>query len=146
MPSPRSDARRAYEKRWREENRAAVAAKLRKWRSSDKGRAWSEAYRPIKSAKQRAWHLSNLELSRSRKVAVMAARRSAAPMDEEAKQYVRIIRQDPCSYCGGPGGVVDHIVPLSRGGTNDWENLTSACASCNARKHVKSLLTFIGGD
>jgi 5-methylcytosine-specific restriction endonuclease McrA len=28
----------------------------------------------------------------------------------------------------------DHLVPLSRGGTNDWTNVVTACSSCNTRK------------
>lgn len=28
----------------------------------------------------------------------------------------------------------DHVVPLSRGGSNGWENIVSACTSCNNRK------------
>jgi 5-methylcytosine-specific restriction endonuclease McrA len=28
----------------------------------------------------------------------------------------------------------DHLVPLSRGGTNDWTNVVTACSSCNTKK------------
>src|SRR5256886_14048155 len=28
----------------------------------------------------------------------------------------------------------DHLVPLSRGGTNGWNNVLTACSSCNTRK------------
>ncbi len=28
----------------------------------------------------------------------------------------------------------DHLVPLSRGGNNDWTNVVTACSSCNTRK------------
>ena len=28
----------------------------------------------------------------------------------------------------------DHLVPLSRGGTNDWTNVITACSTCNTRK------------
>ncbi len=28
----------------------------------------------------------------------------------------------------------DHLVPLSRGGTNDWSNVTTSCSTCNTRK------------
>ncbi len=51
-----------------------------------------------------------------------------------------LLRDDhTCQYCGfsGPAAelTVDHIVPLSRGGTGDrWENLVVACKRCNWRK------------
>src|SRR4051812_15792752 len=28
----------------------------------------------------------------------------------------------------------DHLVPLSRGGDNDWTNVVTACSSCNTKK------------
>jgi 5-methylcytosine-specific restriction endonuclease McrA len=28
----------------------------------------------------------------------------------------------------------DHLVPISRGGTNDWANVVTACSTCNTRK------------
>ncbi len=43
-----------------------------------------------------------------------------------------------CQYCGGQPGkhelTVDHVTPRSRGGTTTWENVVTACASCNHRK------------
>lgn len=45
-----------------------------------------------------------------------------------------------CEYCRAPEVVfnfpfeVEHIIPLSRQGTNDAENLALACRSCNLRK------------
>lgn len=42
--------------------------------------------------------------------------------------------RNTCAYCGGRGGTVDHIIPSSRGGDSEWDNLITACASCNSRK------------
>jgi 5-methylcytosine-specific restriction endonuclease McrA len=28
----------------------------------------------------------------------------------------------------------DHLIPLSRGGTNEWTNVVTACSACNTRK------------
>jgi 5-methylcytosine-specific restriction endonuclease McrA len=43
-----------------------------------------------------------------------------------------------CQYCGSTPGraqlTVDHIIPRSRGGQTAWENVVSACRSCNMRK------------
>ncbi|MCO6436913.1 MAG: HNH endonuclease [Phycisphaerae bacterium] len=35
------------------------------------------------------------------------------------------------------GEVVDHIVPLARGGTHNESNLQTLCASCHSKKTVK---------
>lgn len=43
-----------------------------------------------------------------------------------------------CLYCGGSFSRTeltrDHVVPLSRGGRDTWENVVSACHPCNVRK------------
>jgi 5-methylcytosine-specific restriction endonuclease McrA len=47
-----------------------------------------------------------------------------------------------CQYCGRhmtefkPREALtrDHLIPLSRGGTNDWTNVITACSPCNTRK------------
>jgi len=59
--------------------------------------------------------------------------------------------RDRCQYCGRSatdlkpreGLTRDHLVPLSRGGTNDWSNVVTACGSCNTRK-ANRLPTEIG--
>jgi hypothetical protein len=48
-----------------------------------------------------------------------------------------------CTYCGadvrGKGKAhADHVVPNSRGGTTDLDNLVTACAPCNLRKHART--------
>ncbi|HEX4580099.1 MAG TPA: HNH endonuclease, partial [Candidatus Dormibacteraeota bacterium] len=51
-----------------------------------------------------------------------------------------LLRDDhTCQYCGFMGAAaeltVDHIVPMSRGGSGDrWDNLVVACKRCNWRK------------
>jgi 5-methylcytosine-specific restriction endonuclease McrA len=43
-----------------------------------------------------------------------------------------------CQYCGRrfPTGELslDHVMPRSRGGGTDWENIVCACVKCNVRK------------
>ena len=43
-----------------------------------------------------------------------------------------------CQYCGGPfppGELTfDHLTPRSRGGYTTWENVVTACISCNLSK------------
>jgi 5-methylcytosine-specific restriction endonuclease McrA len=43
-----------------------------------------------------------------------------------------------CAYCGGHFAVDDltreHIVPVSRGGTDSWMNCITACRGCNGHK------------
>lgn len=47
-----------------------------------------------------------------------------------------------CQFCGRPQLALrhrecltrDHLIPLSRGGTNEWSNVVTACSACNTRK------------
>jgi 5-methylcytosine-specific restriction endonuclease McrA len=39
-----------------------------------------------------------------------------------------------CHYCGELANTVDHLVPVSAGGTDAPTNLVAACARCNGRK------------
>ncbi|HSC33358.1 MAG TPA: HNH endonuclease [Gemmatimonadaceae bacterium] len=47
-----------------------------------------------------------------------------------------------CQYCGRTAAELrpresltrDHLIPMSRGGTNDWTNVVTACSPCNTRK------------
>lgn len=55
-----------------------------------------------------------------------------------------VLKCDPCAYCGGPSGGVDHIEPRERDGSNDGiENLTAVCIACNSQKGRKSLLEYL---
>jgi hypothetical protein len=43
-----------------------------------------------------------------------------------------------CAYCGSTQQIeVDHIKPLSKGGTNDLDNLQFLCKKCNTKKGAK---------
>lgn len=51
-----------------------------------------------------------------------------------------------CAYCNTDIKVYptkDHVVPLSQGGTDDIENITPACGSCNSKKGTRSAVEFI---
>jgi 5-methylcytosine-specific restriction endonuclease McrA len=43
-----------------------------------------------------------------------------------------------CQYCGGFADSIDHIVPRSRGGRHEWENVAAACRPCNLRKRDRT--------
>ena len=52
-----------------------------------------------------------------------------------------------CPYCNNMipvnKGNIDHIVPVSKGGTNIRENLVYVCSACNSKKMANSLLVFL---
>lgn len=52
-----------------------------------------------------------------------------------------------CRYCGTFGTadtlVIDHVIPLSHGGTNDIDNLAAACHRCNMTKAARELSEYL---
>ena len=49
----------------------------------------------------------------------------------------RIYKRDQhqCVYCGSNKDLtLDHVIPKSRGGSNDWINLVTSCFKCNLKK------------
>ena len=44
-----------------------------------------------------------------------------------------------CVYCGSKKHLtLDHVLPKSRGGTNEWTNLVTCCSKCNRQKDNKT--------
>lgn len=40
-----------------------------------------------------------------------------------------------CQYCGARDHLtLDHVIPKSRGGKSNWDNLVTACQRCNSQK------------
>lgn len=49
----------------------------------------------------------------------------------------RIYKRDgyECVYCGSSKNLtLDHVIPKSRGGSNEWNNLVTSCFKCNLKK------------
>lgn len=61
------------------------------------------------------------------------------PAWKKRKIKIAMHRKAPCChYCNDPlryiDATFDHVVPLSKGGTNAQHNLVLACQSCNKAK------------
>lgn len=55
-----------------------------------------------------------------------------------SRQNIFLRDENRCQYCyqvfAKKHLTVDHVLPLSKGGKNTWENLVTACGKCNNRK------------
>lgn len=125
--------RERYPERHREQGRRANAKRRR---INSKG----------ETERVRAWRIANKE--RDRENGREAARRrrtrlQGGRVEPNVIEYVRILEQDPCSYCGQPSEVIDHIDPLAQGGDHTSDNITASCNRCNGRKLAKPLLLFL---
>lgn len=101
-----------------EENPEKVRANRRRFQTSEKGRAYQR---------------------------VANYRRRSLPMSQEVRDWWLAQRNAVCGYCWvALATEIDHITPVSRGGTNDLDNLVPVCRSCNASKNDKTLAEWIG--
>jgi 5-methylcytosine-specific restriction endonuclease McrA len=118
--------------------------------------AYREAHREEIAEKQRRWREQNPEryyeihaaAKKRNKIALRAAahrrrlQRDAAPGTYTAKEWQELkVQYDyRCLMCyrREPEIIltVDHIVPISKGGSNTIDNLQPLCKGCNSRKHV----------
>lgn len=116
-----------YDAEHREERRLAIA----------KSRAENpEHHREL----QRAWREANIEVCRARCRAYWHRRRSSADPSAEVDAYAELLLLQACAYCGATGDMsLDHVVPVSRGGRHEIDNLLPACRSCNSSKGAKLL-------
>ena len=62
------------------------------------------------------------------------------------KQYLildkelRKIYSSPCFNCGSTENQsLDHLIPLSRGGTHSYGNIITLCLPCNMSKHARTI-------
>jgi 5-methylcytosine-specific restriction endonuclease McrA len=113
-------------------------------------RARYAANRPAENARTNAWKQAHPGHNvKSRLTARRPGTWTYAPgfsytdVPEESVDYGLLLLNDPCSYCGGPAGELDHITPLAGGGTHDWWNLTASCRSCNRRKNDRTVLDVL---
>lgn len=75
---------------------------------------------------------SDLDYSKSRRMTVRDARERVTA---RVKQKIFARDGHKCVACGsGPPLEVDHIIPVSLGGSGDETNLQSLCRPCNRRK------------
>lgn len=48
-----------------------------------------------------------------------------------------------CGYCSrgvkGKDATIDHVIPRSKGGQHEWENVVACCSPCNQKKGDKLL-------
>lgn len=82
-----------------------------------------------------AWYQNNVKLANTNR----RARQAGTPLDLTEDQWLRVLEHFDykCAYCDKDIRdfyTIDHVVPLSRGGTHTISNVVPACLSCNGKK------------
>jgi len=119
---------RADCRRWRKENPDKKRAASKRWGDNNRARCRKN---------HREWCRKNPQRIRADN-ARRRARMLGAPGFCTPEQLSDLIAyyNERCYLCGAPYEVIDHVIPLSRGGTNWPSNLRPACNYCNNKKHA----------
>lgn len=137
-----------YAAKYYKENKEKINARNAKWRAdnAEKVSAIGERYRienrDYVLASKRAWAKRNPEAIKAKENARRALEISAEGRYCKADVLQKLEAQDfKCVYCFcelmDVSYHVDHIMPLSLGGSNWPDNIQCLCPTCNLRKGAK---------
>lgn len=121
-----------YNKEWRKKHPEKVErqyALARKWRESHR-EYMREYFSPDRA---RMYH----QVRKARKM-----KAAGAASIEQVRARVELYGGQ-CWICGSPYEAIDHVIALTRGGTNFSANLRPICRSCNSRKGNKNWRDFV---
>lgn len=133
---------RAASKRWKDNNKGAVRAHDKKWKAENPEKV-SSCFSDWRKRNMEAWR-ENVRKARRAYRARKRANGGYATSDEVEGIIVR--QRGKCAVCGNPlkyGVHIDHVVPVSRGGTSDPANLQALCPKCNLSKGAKDSAEFM---
>lgn len=127
-----------YQREWYEANKEEVLAQRREYYEANAERI-AEYNRQHYEANKEKYH----EYARNRR----ARQRNAEGEHTFEDVWAMAESQDwLCAFCEEPLFAeyhVDHLQPLSRGGSNFPQNLAVTCPTCNLRKGAKTLMEFL---
>lgn len=134
-----------YKKAYQEDNREKIAKykkahyEANREEIEEKHKAYREANRELLAEKQRVYNAANPEKARAHGHNRRARKRNAEGSHTAAQVSARFAAHgDSCVYCGSKEDLhVEHMKPLSKGGSNWASNIAPACAKCNLSKNDK---------
>lgn len=120
--------------------------KIRYQEIKDQAKQNARLYRNVNHSKrldiERKSRLKNKEKNRPSKNARQSIRNktlSKTPFLILEKELQKIY-SSPCFMCGcKENQSLDHIIPISRGGTHSVGNIMTLCKNCNASKHSRTI-------
>jgi 5-methylcytosine-specific restriction endonuclease McrA len=64
---------------------------------------------------------------------------SRASISKDMREWILQRDNFICQYCKGEADIADHVIPSSKGGKGNPDNLVAACWSCNSRKRNRTI-------
>jgi len=143
------DRRAAAVAAWYRRNKQHKAEISAQWRAKNKHRIRfvQAQYRANNKQelmhKRSQWAADNPHLVRANAQRQRAKRHNAPVYTITLKDLIRVLTS-PCAIpeCANSDIEMDHIIPLSRGGTHGIGNLQSLCSHHNRTKHNKTMVEY----
>lgn len=126
----------ARDRKWYANNKKKKARYLKDWRGKHPAnlKRWKITYK----TKNRERYLLGKRIRKARRNALEKA--SVGSFTREEWEVLLTKTAFTCQRCGKKEPevkmTIDHIIPLSKGGTNYIENIQPLCMACNVRKGV----------
>lgn len=135
---------RQYQKQWNEDNADAMRQKKREWRSANREKVnflkkARYANNPEVKEQVSKWFAAHPEVKKAAKHNRRAKERTAAGKFT-GQEFIDLCAMygNKCLCCGSSDKLTaDHVVPLSKGGTNFIENIQPLCLPCNKHKGTR---------
>ena len=136
------DAKKAMDTAWQRNNRQRYRANQRLWRDTNPERM--PIYRKM-------WLEKNLEFAKISHRNAENRRRAqkyACGGSIDTNAWLEVVKSfnDHCAYCLSTlnnSYHMEHMKPLSRGGSHTIDNVVPACPACNLKKSSKTLIEFV---
>ena len=108
--------------------------KMSKYRAEHKDELKNKKAEYYKTERGKATHKASTQKRRAAKA------QNGGSFSADEWEALCGLFDNKCAYCGDSNELTaDHIVPLSKGGTNNIANILPACKKCNSSKHAKGL-------
>lgn len=143
----------AYKKEWYKANKTRIAdlrksyCQANKVEIAKKKKAYNQANKVKIAARTKLYQQSNPEIFRRAKQKRRAIKRQAfGTISKGITEKLMALQRGKCAVCKASvkdKHHLDHIMPLSLGGTNEDSNIQILCPSCNCSKGAKHPQDFM---
>ena len=141
------DCVRQYGSVYYNKNKKSISLKISEYKKKNRerfnelSRIWAKNNPEKRKIARKKWKDKNRELvnhyekARQNRLAGASGSHTLNQWLELVEQYKRM-----CAYCNCVKKLTkDHVIPVSKGGTDNIENIVPACVSCNSRKGIRLL-------